>query len=287
MILIIDEVSFQHNKEQHEENISAIKKEIENLQEKEFLSCLDVLENVVITNDIESTIKKHGYIEMSKGFYAATHKVGNKYDIIIRYDNLHFNEDGAVLADIRNYLFHEFQHIFDHKQYDSFIKNYANEKHIDEIKMTAKQSYFFEFNASYYAQKFYSRKGWTFDTKRFGEQYIKIKTNIDALTIDNVQHVKQLNDDAFYFSQAVMYDLAIVSGANAADNETEQGMKCIVLSVSGINSEIDKLLNRFLDGINDNINENENIIKYLTENGLCIFDYICGLLKDKLKDLKQ
>lgn len=287
MILIIDEVSFQHNKEQHEENISAIKKEIENLQEKEFLSCLDVLENVVITNDIENTIKKHGYIEMSKGFYAATHKVGNKYDIIIRYDNLHFNEEGAVLADIRNYLFHEFQHIFDHKQYDSFIKNYANEKHIDEIKMTAKQSYFFEFNASYYAQKFYSRKGWTFDTKRFGEQYIKLKTNIDALTMDNVQHVKQLNDDAFYFSQAVMYDLAIVSGANAADNETEQGVKCIGLSVSGINSEIDKLLNRFLDGINDNINENENIIKYLTENGLCIFDYICGLLKDKLKDLKQ
>jgi len=287
MILIIDEVSFQHNKEQHEENISAIKKEIENLQEKEFLSCLDVLENIVITNDIENTIKKHGYIEMSKGFYAATHKVGNKYDIIIRYDNLHFNEDGAVLADIRNYLFHEFQHIFDHKQYDSLIKNYANEKHIDEIKMTAKQSYFFEFNASYYAQKFYSRKGWTFDTKRFGEQYIKLKTNIDALTMDNVQYIKQLNDDAFYFSQAVMYDLAIVSGANAADNETEQGVKCIGLSVSGINSEIDKLLNRFLDGINDNINENENIIKYLTENGLCIFDYICGLLKDKLKDLKQ
>lgn len=60
-----------------------------------------------------------------------------------------------------------------------------------------------------------------------------------------------------------------------------------MISVSGINSEIDKLLNKFLDGINDNINENENIIKYLTENGLCIFDYICGLLKDKLKDLKQ
>lgn len=86
MVLIIDEVSFQDNKEQHEENISAIKKEIENLQEKEFLSCLDLLKNVVITNDIENTIKKHGYIEMSKGFYAATHKVGNKYDIIIRYE---------------------------------------------------------------------------------------------------------------------------------------------------------------------------------------------------------
>jgi len=286
MILIIDEVYFQDNKKQHEKNISAIKKEIENLQ-KDFLCCLDLIENVVITNDIENTIKKHGYVEMSKGFYAATHKVRNKYDIIIRYDNLHFNKDGAVLVDIRNYLFHEFQHIFDHKQYDSFIKNYANEKRIDEIKMTAKQSYFFEFNASYCSQKFYSIKGWKFDTKRFGEQFNQIKANIAALTIGNVQYVKQLNDDAFYFSKEIMYDLAIVSGANAADNEIEQGKKYIMLSVSGINSEIDKLLNRFLDGINDNINDNVNIIKYLTENGLCVFDYICSILKEKLKDLKR
>ena len=167
-----------------------------------------------------------------------------------------------MLADIRNYLFHEYQHILDHKQYDSFITNYANEKHINEIKMIVKQSYFFEFNASYSAQKFYSRKGWMFDVKRFREQFIQIKSSIDALTIDNIQQVKQLNDDGFYFSKEVMYDLAIVSGANAADNEMEQGKKCIVLSVNGISSEIDKLLNRFIDGINDNINDNENIIKY-------------------------
>ena len=286
MILIIDEVSFKENKGQHENNISAIKREIENLQENEFLCCLDLLENVVITNDVEYTIQKHGYIEISQGCYAATHKMGDKYDIIVRYDNLHFNDNGAVLADVRNYLFHEFQHIFDHRQYDSFIKNYANENNIDERKMTAKQCYFFEFNASYSAQKFYSRKGWKIDTQRFREQFIQIKTGIDALTLDNVQCAKQLNEDAFYFSQEVMYDLAIVSGANAADNEMEQGKKLVMFSVNGINSEIDKLLDKFLEGINDNISDNENLIKYLAENGLCIFDYICGLLKEKLNILK-
>ena len=286
-MLIIEEVSFQNDKDQHENNIVAIRKEIDYLQKKEFLSCADLLRNVVITNDLESTIQKHGYFEMSKGFYAATHKMEDKYDIIIKYDNLHFNNENAILADIRNYLFHEFQHILDHKNYDLFIQRCAEDKQIEEKRMTAKQSFFFEFNAAYSAQKYYSRRGWMFDTERFAKHFVQIKSDLDMLTLDNVQRVTQLNDEAFFFSKEVMYDLAIVSGANAADNEIVKGKKQIDISVSGINSEIDEVLNGFLDGINRNILNNENIINYLTEQGLCVFDYICDLLRAKLKDLKS
>jgi len=284
--MIIDEVSFNDNKTQHESNISAIKLEIAKLQENEFLNGLDLLNNIVITNNVEYTIQKHGYVKMNKGFYAATHEVGDKYDVIIRYDNLHFNNEGAVLSDVKNYIFHEFQHIYDHKKYDAFIKNYANENNIDETRMKVIQSFFFEFNASYCAQKYYSKKGWKLETTRFRERFLQIKNTLDDLKIINVKCIKQLNDDAFYFSQEVMYDLAIVSGANASDNEKEKGYKVVSLSNFGINDLIDDLLERFLNGVNQNINDNENLIKYLTTNEMCIFDYICGLIKEKIKPSK-
>lgn len=92
-MVILEEVYFEHEKQKNEENVKNIKRIIKLLLETDFKGRLGLLRNIVITNNLERTIKEHGYVNIRKTAQGATHAIGSGYDIIINYNNLGLEDE--------------------------------------------------------------------------------------------------------------------------------------------------------------------------------------------------
>lgn len=291
---IIEEVSIEYNEGQHRRNIDDIINVINILLNSNYKECASWIRNTVITNDISSTKKRYNYTELKEKFYACMYKVDEVYDVIVNYGALSFKEDDSLPADIMNYLCHEFQHIADHNIYDKLVEEYRIKKGIKDNNVFERLSFFYEFNASYKAQLFCPLKwehiGYSLDTidMQYSYKLMKIKSMISELPKYDYDAAKQsiinINSNAYDFSRKLMYDLAIICGSNVADNQRESNKKYISIQISGIENELDDLLNKFIEEVNSVIDDDKKIIEYIFENGYLPFNYISNLIIEKIRN---
>lgn len=297
---IIEELSFNEHIEEHRKIILKIRQEIHILLDSKFLSCSESIRNIIITDNLEKTEFAHGYKNLKKDAQATLVKVRRGlYDVVVNYyNNIICESDNTLFLkmEIKNALCHEFQHIRDHKKYDKFIKEYVYENNISENVKIIGERIFFEFNASYQAQRYfqliweYNKYAIDTNTKKFNCRIDEIKGMINDLDIENLdvakEKVEKLNIACLEFVKDLMYDFSLSFGTNAADNKMNRNEKSIDIKVSGIDKEIDTILNSFILGFNNIIDDNKGLIKYSLNHCMDMFECINSIFKKKISTLR-
>lgn len=281
--IILEEVIFKNNHEQHIKNIASIKEGIKCLIEKKYARVSPLIRYFVITNDLCETARKHKYVDLKARFNAATYKVEDKYDIIINYNDLLFECGYVVTSRLFNYLTHEFQHVINYELYEECIKEYQREKSLNEVGVAYSKAFFYEFNCSYNAQRDYPIAWGQCVPVEWDKKFQSIKKEACLIKKKDKQIIEKLNNKIFLFCKDIMYDIAIEAGANLADNE-KKGTKQVDFKIEGIDSSIEMVINDFIEGINSFINDDEKLLKYTIDEGLCLFYCICNIINEILKD---
>lgn len=285
---LIEEVCFSDNVEMHQKNMCIVKHFIKVLTETVFDNRLDLLRDIIITNNLEKTIKEHGYVTINPTAQALTHLVDGKYDVIVNYNNLNFDNE-AHIKDVESYLYHEFQHVSDHQIYNEIADKYMLQY---EPKCDFGKTLFFEFRAAYYAQLYTKRE-------QTGQEYIRINElgwkrslnsivdRIGGLQTENTElamkQIQELNKVIFEFNKDVMYHLILACGENLADNITKKGTKRIDVQVVGLNNQLDQLINEYISVLNEVLESDNQTIEFFIKNGLIVFEHLCSLVKLQLK----
>lgn len=284
--MVLEEGYFDNNQQN---NLNKIKNIIDLLLKTEFRNRVNLLNNIIITSDLSKTIEKHNYVNIKETAQGATHKVAKGYDIIFNYNNLGLNDD-REFANFEQYLYHELQHISDYIEYDDLIKNSSFRIGLKENESAIGRMFFHEFRAAYYSQKYiqlvsedkYSLK---VNVQDWREKYNTVIHHIETLE-NYVEQVKRINILASDINYDIMYDLALSCGQNTADNEIKTGEKFTNIEIKGVDMNLDKIINEFIQGINNVMMSEEESINYFLNNGLFIFHHICQLTKEKINLLK-
>lgn len=279
---LIEELHFNEKTEEDNENLSVLKQIVRTLMESEFSGRLKLLKNFVITNDLKKTEQIHGYRASIRDTAQGCSILleDGYYDIVINYSNLPFNDENGI-KDITSFIYHEFQHVSDYDIYNDFI---------DKYKSRLGKTHFFELRASYYSQLYTKRNKRGTDYLGICEKIWKVKQNVIFEKIENLNNhdtekIKEFNKLTYEFNQEVIYDLMLCCGENMADNEIESGTKNIELQITGLEEEINKLLNDYIINLNKAVKSSEEIITFLLENELLVFNYLCDIAKAKLRKL--
>lgn len=81
-----------------------------------------------------------------------------------------------------------------------------------------------------------------------------------------------------------MYCLSLIIATNAADNKRKLNKKYIDIEINGIDNQIDKIINDFIQGINNVLYDDILTLRYSLKNALFIFKKLENLLKEKCSE---
>ena len=290
-----NEVSVISELEIHRKNVDLIQKEFLKLLNVKYKSCANKVRNIVITDNLKSTMERYNYNNLNEKATATTSRIGELNDIIVNYNNCISYIEGNYLlrSEVKCCLCHELQHVRDRIKYDEFIVNYCEEQNISYNQKIIGEMIFREFNAQFQGQS-YSPILWEFNkyslesnVQKYHVMFINIDEEIKKLNnLEMVQEkLEEIATEVLNFTRNLMYDMSISFGSNAADNRTEQGKKFINIVIEGINDGIDEILNNFIKGFNERISNNKELIIYSLENSLVVYNFINDIFKKIIKEI--
>lgn len=260
-----------------QKNVQMIMIQINHICNDIFYDCIDNLGEVLITDD-DSAFKSMvgGWDEMSNAKIVPA--IDGKYNIVLNYDGM-ILDNGQLGVHAKNTIFHEFQHLED-KKYDSFIANIPENTVREANRKEIGKTFFKEFNAFYKAQLYepltWEENYYSLDTF---VKWCKEEISVLKKMILSYRDVNEMSDDIdniaatiLNFSRSVMYKLALACGANCGDNVANGKEKTITLVVGGIDQEIDEYLKKYIEGLNEILNDDKKVIVYSINNCMGIYD---------------
>ncbi len=295
---IINDVLTKDRCSDHDKNMEQITSEINKLLFSKFNNCTPLIQKIIISDNIDrlNNTLKYNINPEARG---TVHRLTNGFAIIFNYNKLIFIEEGRYCLDIivNNIIYHELCHVRDFIKYDELIDKLALELKLKEFDKYLGKQIFLEFNAQYRAQLYepiiWECNAYSLDTNidKYHNMYEGIIKCINELNINDLyefeKRVKLLSEDISYFSSKIMYDFSLSFGSNAADNKKNTGKKFIDIKIKGINSDIDKLLNSFIEGFNEVINDNKSILNYSFNKGTSIFYWMLEIYNNKSEVLDK